>query len=1443
MKKTLSVIAFFSISMLMTSVHAQETKAWIDITNEYIKNPGFDGNSASGWTWESDAQSQNVRVECMEFWNGKFNIWQSFDNMEKGKYRMSVQAYFRAGENDQTYNAHTNNTENITGYMYANSTKKKLASIYSYELPEYVDGCWTYSSGGGWWWGDWGETKYFPNSMESGRVAFDNGAYMNSMEFELTDNTLVMGLINETRSNNNWCLFDNFKLEYYGNVTRVTAIKFEAPRLSLYVGDRYAVKYDVEPADATIKTLKWTSSNTRVATVDQNGVIIPMATGTTTITGTSTDGGNVRGSVQVAVSNPSLNKDQLVVNEVMSSNLDQYLDPSTNYGGWIELYNVSERSAGLNGCYLSDDPDNLTKWRMPMNIGAVSPKSHKVIWFDHSDICQTNATFTLDCDGGTLYLSDSDGKLVLTQQYPASKQRIAYARTTDAGDEWSYTGTPTPGSSNNGNAYAMQQLPAPVVDKDGQIYSGSLQVVVNIPQGATLRFTEDGSTPTMKNGETSTTGTFMVYGNANFKFRLFRDGYLPSDVVTRSYIGDGRSFTLPVVSITANDDDLYGDYTGIMVRGTNGKTGYGQNSPCNWNMDWDRAANIQYITPDNQMVLNQEVDLSMAGGWSRAWTPHTLKAKAKKKYGINSLDYQFFPIKKNLKNKAVKFRNGGNDTSCRFKDACLSRITLLSGIDIDAQDYQPVLEYINGQYIGLLNLRELNNKDYAYSNYGWDEDEIDQFKFDPDSGYIQNCGDDVVVQRIYELSSNAEDPEIYDSIKTMLDIDEYINYLATELYIASNDWASNSNNIKGFRNRNNGRYRFVMFDTDAAFSLSNAWTSLASATKNRQRFGPIFVNMLDNEEFRKQLIDTYCIVCGSVFEPTRCTKVINEMVDNVSDMMRIEGASPTSSANSMKSSINSRLNTAINNMRSYTKMKLSSVSPTNATLTVNNANGRILINGIQVPNNYFRGKLFAPMRIKAVAPGGLRFLGWKSGADNRVTSTVFSKETNWKYYDQGSLDGQDWSSTDFTDTSWKAGKAPLGYGNDDSKFATRLDYGGNSSNKNPTLYFRRSFYLSSAPDANDIMELNYTVDDGFIIYINGKEAGRYNMPSGKVSFSTFATQYNDENPDGTLELDPKLFQKGTNIVAMEVHNNAANSTDSWFDAELTMNKVATPDDDYYSKDEEIELTSNNLSLMACFQSISEDERETDSIMPVRINEVSAANSIYVNEYFKKNDWVELYNTTDEAIDLEGMYLSDNPKKPQKFMITKGDTKVNTVIPAHGYLIIWCDKLENQDELHADFKLAAEGGTVSIQASDGSWTDQLTYPAHDGNSTVGRYPDGSNDLYLMSVPTFNKSNVLSSYTKEVENGKETVGVKDVILATNNGLRIYFNSPGTLLIKSDDTRQADVRIFNAAGQTVMTDKVDFNDRRAQVEVSGLQPGIYIAKATDEEDNTCGVKFIIR
>ena len=80
MKKSPLLAAGVFLSMLTTSLQAQETKAWIDVTNQYIQNPAFDDNTANGWQWESDAASQTVRASCMEFWNGTFNLWQNIED-------------------------------------------------------------------------------------------------------------------------------------------------------------------------------------------------------------------------------------------------------------------------------------------------------------------------------------------------------------------------------------------------------------------------------------------------------------------------------------------------------------------------------------------------------------------------------------------------------------------------------------------------------------------------------------------------------------------------------------------------------------------------------------------------------------------------------------------------------------------------------------------------------------------------------------------------------------------------------------------------------------------------------------------------------------------------------------------------------------------------------------------------------------------------------------------------------------------------------------------------------------------------------------------------------------------------------------------------------------------------------------------------------------------
>ena len=82
-----------------------------------------------------------------------------------------------------------------------------------------------------------------------------------------------------------------------------------------------------------------------------------------------------------------------------------------------------------------------------------------------------------------------------------------------------------------------------------------------------------------------------------------------------------------------------------------------------------------------------------------------------------------------------------------------------SGIDVDVQAYQPAHEFINGEYIGVLNVREPNNKHYVYANYGWDDDEIDQWEMSPDSGYVQKCGTPDVYNELCDvLSPDAATP-------------------------------------------------------------------------------------------------------------------------------------------------------------------------------------------------------------------------------------------------------------------------------------------------------------------------------------------------------------------------------------------------------------------------------------------------------------------------------------------------------------------------------------------------------------------------------------------------------------------------------------------------------------------------------------------------------------
>src|SRR5258705_10819606 len=121
---------------------------------------------------------------------------------------------------------------------------------------------------------------------------------------------------------------------------------------------------------------------------------------------------------------------------------------------------------------------------------------------------------------------------------------------------------------------------------------------------------------------------------------------------------------------------------------------------------------------------------------------------------------------------------------------------------------------------------------------------------------------------------------------------------------------------------------------------------------------------------------------------------------------------------------------------------------------------------------------------------------------NAVTDTQVNTGALWKYHDNGSNQGTAWRATNFNDASWATGNAELGYGDGDE--ATVVSYGSNASNKYVTTYFRKSFTVSNPSDYLS-MTLDLIRDDGAVIYINGTEVYRNNMPTGTISYTTFAS--------------------------------------------------------------------------------------------------------------------------------------------------------------------------------------------------------------------------------------------------------------------------------------------------------------------------------------------------
>lgn len=173
-------------------------------------------------------------------------------------------------------------------------------------------------------------------------------------------------------------------------------------------------------------------------------------------------------------------------------------------------------------------------------------------------------------------------------------------------------------------------------------------------------------------------------------------------------------------------------------------------------------------------------------------------------------------------------------------------------------------------------------------------------------------------------------------------------------------------------------------------------------------------------------------------------------------------------------------------------------------------------------------------------------------------STFVKFGSSWKYLDNGTDAGTAWKEPTAAGTdSWPSGPAEFGYGNGDER--THINYGTNASNKNITTYFRTSFDITNKSQFS-FFKLKVYLDDGMVVYINGKEVCRTNMGTGMVKYNTPASGELADNGNIIIPfgIPAENFVNGTNYLAVEVHQASVTSEDLTFDVELTGISKADP---------------------------------------------------------------------------------------------------------------------------------------------------------------------------------------------------------------------------------------------------------------------------------------------
>jgi hypothetical protein len=575
-----------------------------------------------------------------------------------------------------------------------------------------------------------------------------------------------------------------------------------------------------------------------------------------------------------------------LINEIAPIN-DHIPDEYGEFDDWIEIYNSSESPVWIDDIYLTDDFDEPLKWKID-GPHKMQPGSFLIIWMDGQSLQGVfHAPFKLKFEGEQVAITQIIGSEIVwidSISYGPVPLNTTLGRINDGDPEFALLSEATPAYSNNGTPRYMM---GPRIQPPGKIIEGSQEISIISPEeSAEIFYTLDGSEPTMMSSLYK--GPFNIDTTLQINARAFMPGY-SGDISRASFILKPQG-KIPILSLDLHRDDLFDDEKGIYVKGSNGVTGYCISYPANWNQDWEKQGRLTMYEPDGLNAFSVNAGIKIGGGCSRGLNMKSFNLFFRNKYGDPFIPYKIFSNSEIHNYHRIKIRNAGTDNGSMMLRDGINQLLFMGEIDIDLVNYQPSVLYLNSEFWGMYGIREFINEDYIESHYGYKTDEIDLIK-SPYSWKDVKVGSDSAFIELtaYIKMHDLSVEEHFNYVADRIDINEYINYNIAQIYLANYDWPAINTYV--WRPRNNGKWRWVLYDTDGSANFDLFYDTYPSYNSMRHAAEPMFETwpnsesstlflrkLFENNRFRDEFAQRTSTYIKLLFNPSRVDHLTDSLI-------------------------------------------------------------------------------------------------------------------------------------------------------------------------------------------------------------------------------------------------------------------------------------------------------------------------------------------------------------------------------------------------------------------------------------------------------------------------------------------------------------------------------------------------------------------------------------